>query len=63
MKFLIPIGISALFLTLVLLFSFKGEIIVKKSFKNFWIAIPLFIQTILIFSLGYFLLSRMFKLT
>lgn len=63
MKFLTPISISALLLTLVLLFSFKGEIIVKNPLTIFWIAVPLFIQTLLIFSLGYFLLSRMFNLT
>jgi ACR3 family arsenite transporter len=28
-----------------------------------WIAVPLFIQTVLIFSLGYFLLSRLLKLS
>ncbi len=63
MKFLTPISISILLLTLVLLFSFKGEIIVKNLLTIFWIAIPLIIQTLLIFLLGYFLLSRVFKLT
>lgn len=62
-KFLTPISIGALLLTLILLFSFKGEIIINNPLTIVWIAIPLFIQTLLIFSLGYFLLSRMFKLT
>ncbi len=59
---LTPISISALLLTLILLFSFKGEIILKNPLTIFWIAIPLFIQTLLIFSLGYFFLSRIFNL-
>ena len=50
---LTPITILALLLTLVLLFSFKGEVIVNKPLTILWIAIPLFIQTNLIFWLGY----------
>ncbi|UCB44902.1 MAG: ACR3 family arsenite efflux transporter [Spirochaetota bacterium] len=60
---LTPISIGALLVTLVLLFSFKGEIIIKNPLTIIWIAIPLFIQTIFIFSLGYFLLSRALKLS
>ncbi len=60
---LTPISIGALLVTLVLLFSFKGEIIIKNPLTIVWIAIPLFIQTILIFSLGYFLLARALKLS
>jgi ACR3 family arsenite transporter len=48
-----PITIVALLTTLVLLFSFKGEVIVANPLTILWIAIPLFIQTILIFGLGY----------
>ena len=48
-----PITIVALLTTLVLLFSFKGEVIVANPLTILWIAIPLFIQTILIFALGY----------
>jgi len=59
---LTPVSISALLLTLVLLFSFKGEIILKNPLTIFWIAIPLFIQTLLIYTLGYFFLSRIFNL-
>ncbi len=57
-----PISILALLITLVLLFSFKGEIIIANPLTILWIAIPLFIQTILIFSIGYFIFSRLLKL-
>lgn len=50
---LTPVTIIALLITLVLLFSFKGEIIIANPLTILWIAIPLFIQTILIFALGY----------
>ncbi len=50
---LTPVTIVALLTTLVLLFSFKGETIVRNPFTILWIAIPLFIQTVLIFALGY----------
>ncbi|HHI79621.1 MAG TPA: ACR3 family arsenite efflux transporter [Planctomycetes bacterium] len=48
-----PITISALLLTLLLLFSFKGEVILSNPLTILWIAIPLSLQTLLIFSLGY----------
>jgi ACR3 family arsenite transporter len=35
------------------LFSFKGEVITQNPLTIVWIAIPLFIQTIFIFALGY----------
>lgn len=50
---LTPVTITALLLTLVLLFSFKGEVILSNPLTILWIAIPLFIQTVLIFALGY----------
>lgn len=50
---LTPVTISALLVTLVLLFSFKGEIILSNPLTILWIAIPLFIQTNLIFWLTY----------
>ena len=56
-----PITILALLTTLVLLFSFKGEVIVANPLTILWIAIPLFIQTILIFALGYWA-ARVLKL-
>jgi len=58
---LTPITIIALLVTLVLLFSFKGETILSNPLTILWIAIPLFIQTMLIFSLGYGL-SKLLKL-
>ena len=59
---LTPITIIALLLTLVLLFSFKGDVIISNPLTILWIAIPLFIQTNLIFWIGYGL-SRSLKLT
>ncbi len=60
---LTPVSIIALLTTLVLLFSFKGQIIINNPLTILWISIPLFIQTIFIFSLGYFLLARLLKLS
>jgi len=62
LRFLTPITITALLITLVLLFSFKGETIVKNPLTILWIAIPLFIQTVFIFALGY-VLSKVMGLT
>lgn len=53
LQVLTPVTILALLTTLVLLFSFKGEVIVANPLTILWIAIPLFIQTMLIFWLGY----------
>jgi ACR3 family arsenite transporter len=50
---LTPITIIALLITLVLLFSFKGEVIISNPLTILWIAIPLFIQTNLVYWLGY----------
>jgi ACR3 family arsenite transporter len=50
---LTPVTISALLITLVLLFSFKGDVILSNPLTILWIAIPLFIQTNLIFLLAY----------
>ena len=59
---LTPITIIALLTTLVLLFSFKGDVILTNPLTILWIAVPLFIQTILIFGLGYWL-AKLFNLT
>ena len=50
---LTPITIGALLVTLVLLFSFKGAVILANPLTILWISIPLFLQTVLIFALGY----------
>ena len=60
--YLTPVSTVALLATLILLFSFKGEIIVRNPLTIFWIAVPLFIQTIFIYSLGYFVFSRILNL-
>jgi ACR3 family arsenite transporter len=59
---LTPITIVALLITLLLLFSFKGEVILDNPLTIVWIAIPLFIQTCLIFALGY-ALAKWLKLS
>jgi ACR3 family arsenite transporter len=58
---LTPVTIIALLVTLVLLFSFKGEVILSNPLTILWIAVPLFIQTNLIFWLGYGL-ARLLRL-
>ncbi|MBU1171452.1 MAG: ACR3 family arsenite efflux transporter [Proteobacteria bacterium] len=50
---LTPVTICALLVTLILLFSFKGQMILENPLTILWISIPLFIQTLLIFALGY----------
>jgi len=50
---LTPVTIGALLLTLVLLFSFKGEVILANPLTILWIAVPLFVQTVLVFAIGY----------
>ncbi len=50
---LTPVSIIALLATLVLLFSFKGETIIGNPLTILWIAVPLFIQTVLIFAITY----------
>jgi ACR3 family arsenite transporter len=58
---LTPITIVSLLATLVLLFSFKGDVILDNPLTILWIAIPLFLQTNLIFWLAYGL-ARLAKL-
>jgi ACR3 family arsenite transporter len=48
-----PFTIIGLLLTLVILFSFQGEIIVKNPVHILLIAVPMTIQTYLIFAIGY----------
>ena len=53
LHYLTPVTITALLVTLVLLFSFKGETIVQNPLTILWIAVPLFVQTVFVFALGY----------
>jgi len=62
LHYLTPVSIIALLVTLILLFSFKGEIIIGNPLTILWIAIPLFIQTVFIFGLAYGL-ARLLNLT
>ncbi len=50
---LTPVTIVALLVTLVLLFSFKGDVILANPLTIVYLAVPLFVQTNLIFWLGY----------
>ncbi|MFC1485298.1 ACR3 family arsenite efflux transporter [bacterium] len=59
--YLTPISILALLVTLIVLFAFKGDLILKQPQTILIIAIPLFIQTCFIFGLTY-ILSRFLKL-
>ena len=61
LHFLTPITVITLLVTLVLLFSFKGDTIFSNPLTILWIAVPLFIQTTLIFGMGYGL-SKLLKL-
>ena len=53
LAYLSPISIFALLLTLVLLFAFKGELIVNNPLHILLIAVPLFLQTNFIFFITY----------
>ena len=53
LHYLSPVAIAALLLTLVLLFAFKGELIVNNPLHILLIAVPLFLQTNFIFFITY----------
>jgi ACR3 family arsenite transporter len=53
LKYLSPVATAALLITLVLLFAFKGELIVENPLHILLIAVPLFIQTNFIFLITY----------
>ena len=59
---LTPVSIVALLTTLILLFSFKGEVILENPLHILYISIVLSIQTLGIFALAYFGFSKWFKL-
>ncbi|WP_436638112.1 ACR3 family arsenite efflux transporter [Microbaculum sp. FT89] len=50
-----PVSVIALLATLVLLFAFQGEQILAQPFIIVLLAVPILLQTYLIFGLGYFL--------
>ncbi|KPQ34964.1 MAG: arsenite transporter Acr3 [Phormidesmis priestleyi Ana] len=53
LKYLSPLSVIALLTTLVLLFAFKGELIVRNPLHILLIAVPLFLQTNFIFLITY----------
>ena len=53
LKYLGPVAIIAMLITLVLLFALKGELIVRNPLHIVLIAVPLFIQTNFIFLITY----------
>ncbi|MGB3519141.1 MAG: ACR3 family arsenite efflux transporter, partial [Elainellaceae cyanobacterium] len=59
MKYLSPISVAALLITLVLLFAFKGDLMVRNPFHILLIAVPLFIQTNFIFLITYVAAQKM----
>ncbi|MGF1537050.1 MAG: ACR3 family arsenite efflux transporter [Elainellaceae cyanobacterium] len=62
LRYLSPVSIAALLITLVLLFSFKAELIVSNPFHILLIAVPLFLQTNFIFFITYVAAQKL-KLT
>ena len=59
---LTPVAIAALLVTLFVLFILKGEILLTQPLDIALIAVPLFVQTIVIFLIGY-VAARLLKLT
>ncbi|MBW4551024.1 MAG: ACR3 family arsenite efflux transporter [Aphanocapsa sp. GSE-SYN-MK-11-07L] len=59
LKYLSPVAIAALLITLILLFAFKGELIVSNPLHILLIAVPLFLQTNFIFLISYVAAQRM----
>jgi len=53
LKYLTPVAIAALLITLILLFAFKGNLIVRNPLHILLIAVPLFLQTNFIFLISY----------
>lgn len=61
LRFLKPVTIMGLLLTLIILFAFQGDIILGNPFHILLIAVPLTIQTYFIFFIGY-LWSKQWRL-
>jgi len=57
--YLTPVSISALLITLIVLFTLNAETVTSNPGSIAFISVPLFIQTVLIFSLTYGLAKRM----
>jgi ACR3 family arsenite transporter len=53
LRYLSPVAVVALLTTLVLLFAFKGDLIVQNPLHILLIAVPLFLQTNFIFLISY----------
>ena len=62
LKYLTPVAIAALLITLILLFAFKGNLIVRNPLHILLIAVPLFLQTNFIFLISYVAAQKL-KLT
>ncbi|WP_088894820.1 ACR3 family arsenite efflux transporter [Leptolyngbya ohadii] len=59
LQYLSPVAIAALLITLILLFAFKGELIVNNPLHILLIAVPLFIQTNFIFLISYVVAQKL----
>ncbi len=59
LKTLSPVATIALLTTLILLFAFKGDLIVNNPLHILLIAVPLFLQTNFIFGISYVIAQRM----
>ena len=58
-RYLTPLSISALLITLIVLFILNAEIVTSNPGSIALISVPLFVQTVVIFSLTYALARRM----
>ncbi|MGB3512138.1 MAG: ACR3 family arsenite efflux transporter [Microcoleaceae cyanobacterium] len=58
-KYLSPVSTAALLITLILLFAFKGELIVENPLHILLIAVPLLLQTNFIFLITYVVALKM----
>ncbi|WP_204137965.1 ACR3 family arsenite efflux transporter [Halomicronema sp. CCY15110] len=59
LKYLSPISVAALLITLVLLFAFKGDLMVRNPLHILLIAVPLFLQTNFIFFITYAIAQKL----
>jgi ACR3 family arsenite transporter len=58
---LTPVSIFALLVTLVVLFTLKGDVLLTRPFDILLIAVPLLVQTLLIFAIAY-IAARLLRL-